>query len=259
MRLRHAGRSHTGLVRVNNEDAWFGDDGVGLYIVCDGVGGRARGEVASEVTVEHIRDWITGEAELLGRAREAGAQLDDALIARLQAMVRSAVQNACYMVHAMGELDPDQHGMSTTATVLVAVGGRGIVGQVGDSRVYRSRPGDGGASVSQLTEDHTLVWQQVQSGRMTPEQARTSRLKNIITRAVGQKAHVEVDTFVVDLRPGDRILLCTDGLHDYLDRGLDVGALFACDLDEAAAAAVREANARGGADNITALFVELSA
>ena len=131
------------------------------------------------------------------------------------------------MIHGMGELDPEHRGMSTTASVMLIVGQTGIVGQVGDSRVYLARDGE----ISQLTEDHTFVQTQVNAGKMTTEQARRSKLKNIITRAIGQKEWVNVDVTTHALRPGDRVLLCTDGLHDHLDRDIDAVELFARDQD----------------------------
>ncbi len=247
---------------MNNEDAWLAAPELGLFVVCDGVGGRAKGEVASAETAEQIRHWVEGETELLAAARlESGADgsLPPALLSRLRTLIRSAIQNACYMIHGMGELDPEHRGMSTTASVMLIAGRTGIVGQVGDSRVYLAREGE----ISQLTEDHTFVQTQVNAGKMTTEQARRSKLKNIITRAIGQKEWVNVDVTTHALRPGDRVLLCTDGLHDHLDRDIDAVELFAkrkdFDLERAAETAITLANAGGGEDNITALFVELLA
>jgi serine/threonine protein phosphatase PrpC len=147
--------------------------------------------------------------------------------------------------------------MSTTASVVLVVGELVIVGQVGDSRVYLARDG----AVSQLTEDHTWLNVQVKQGVLTPEQARRkhSTGKQMITRAVGLREFVEVDTLVVPVQVGDRLLLCSDGLHAYLDSSETLVDLFQLDLREAAPAAIRHANACGGEDNITALFVEFLA
>lgn len=276
MRTRHFGYTDTGRRRRHNEDAWLADERLGLFIVCDGVGGQARGEVASEETVELIWDWVKAQAAVIQAAvaeaqarsviRVVGATtprpgprmtMPSEAVGRLGALVRGAVQNACYMVHGMGEVDPSQRGMSTTASVVLVADELVIVGQVGDSRVYLARDGQ----VSQLTEDHTWLNVQVKQGAMTPEQARrkSSTGKQMITRAVGLRDHVEVDILAVPVQVGDRLLLCSDGLHAYLDAADTLVDLFQLDLREAAPAAIRHANACGGEDNITALFVEFLA
>jgi protein phosphatase len=246
MRTRARGRTDTGRTRSHNEDAFRADKDLGLFIVCDGVGGRARGEIASEETADLIWEWVKAELPQL-RALPPGQARDN----RLVSMVRSAIQNACYMVHGMGELDPDRRGMSTTASVLLLQDGVGIIGQVGDSRVYRAR----GDEVRQLTEDHTLVALQLKSGIITAEQARTSRMKNMITRAVGQKEYVEVDVRRFEVVAEDRFLLCSDGLHEYLDSTETLIELFQMDVGAAAKRAIDLANDGGGKDNITALFI----
>ncbi|HEY0138886.1 MAG TPA: protein phosphatase 2C domain-containing protein [Nannocystis sp.] len=275
MRTRHFADTNTGRRRKRNEDAYLGDDGLGLFLVCDGVGGRARGEVASAEAAELIWEWVKREEALLrsaiaesmanARSIAVGAEpsprsaprlrMSDATIGRLGAMVRSAVQNACYMVHSMGEVDPEHRGMSTTASVAQFVGELIVVAQVGDSRVYLARHGE----VTQLTEDHTWLNFQVQHGLVAADQARPGAGKNIITRAVGLRDHVEVDILVVPVQPGDRLLLCSDGLHTYLGAGTILADLFKLDVRAAARAAIHHANACGGADNITALFVEFLA
>ena len=247
---RHHGNTHTGRVRAHNEDAFLADANLGLFVVCDGVGGRARGEIASQETVEFISDWVRSDTTdiEIGKTRP----LDAAGVQRLGALVRGAVQNACYMVHSMGEMDPERRGMSTTASVALVVAGVAIVGWVGDSRVYLAR----GSEVTQLTDDHTLVNYQVKQGVLTADQARRSKMKHVITRAVGHRDFVEVDIRTVPLQHGDKLLLCSDGLHEYLDASHTLQEMFALEVQQAAKEAIRHANEQGGRDNITALFVE---
>lgn len=252
MRIRHFGHTDVGLRRAHNEDAFLADPELGLFIVCDGVGGRARGEIASQETVELIWEWIKREHS---RIQEAAQSVDPAVVQTLCGIVRQAIQNATYMLHSIGEQNPDQKGMSTTASVLLVAGSIGVVGQVGDSRIYLTRNGQ----VSQLTEDHTLINFQLKHGLITPEQAKNSRQKNVITRAVGHKDYVEVDTVPTPLFAGDRILLCSDGLHGYLDEAEEdaLSGFLDKDVQDAVLESIRFANAQGGKDNITALLVEL--
>jgi protein phosphatase len=238
------------LRRAHNEDAFLADPELGLFVVCDGVGGRARGEIASRETVDLIWEWIKREqAAIASLQSENNAEN----IGKLCRIMRGAIQNACYMIHGIGEQNPDQRGMSTTASAILLAGSIGIVGQVGDSRVYLARENQ----FFQLTEDHTLINHQLKHGLITPEQARDSKAKNVITRAVGHRDYVEVDTLPIPLFVGDRVMLCSDGLHGYLNSPEDIGSIFAHDVQEAVLTAIRMANERGGSDNITALLVEL--
>jgi serine/threonine protein phosphatase PrpC len=249
MRVRYFGHTDVGLKRSHNEDAFLADPELGLFVVCDGVGGRARGEIASREAVDFIWDWFKREEPALSELREAPQTPES--VGKLCQLMRGAIQNATYMVHSLGQLNPDQRGMSTTASAFYVAGSLGIVGQVGDSRVYLSRDG----RVSQLTEDHTLVNYQLKHGLISPEEAKRSRIRNVITRAVGHKDYVEVDTLPIPLFARDRILLCSDGLHGYLnDRALD--RIMAKDVQEAVLESIRFANEQGGSDNITSLLVE---
>jgi protein phosphatase len=268
VRTRHQGDTDVGRRRSQNEDAFVGSDELGLFVVCDGVGGRACGEVASQTTVQLIHEWVDREAELIQFAHEEarlaqrmvvhGAPVEPQIrvspetVARLGGLVRSALQNACYLVHGMAEVDARYTGMSTTASVVLVAGELAVVGQVGDSRVYLAR----GDDVRQLTEDHTLLNMQVKQGLASADKARGR--KSQITRAIGLREFVEVDIMAFPLQLGDRLLLCSDGLHEYLDQAADTLIdLFRLHPRVAAPAAIRYANLCGGKDNITALFVEI--
>lgn len=250
MKLRYSALSDVGQVRKHNEDAYLADDRLGLFVVCDGVGGRSCGEVASRESARMIWEWVQRES---ARFREQDLSDNPQAVAQLRHVMRCAIQNACYLVHSLGELDPSQKGMSTTASAVLIVGSIAIIGQVGDSRVYLSR----GDEVVQVTEDHTLINFQLKHGLITPEQAETSRAKNVITRAVGHHDYVEVDVHSLELQAKDRLLLCSDGLYSYFENLDEVVNIMVQDDTEAAIVhAIDMANKRGGSDNITAMLVE---
>ena len=250
MRRWSISKTDIGKKRPHNEDSYYADDGLGLYVVADGVGGHAKGEVASQEAVEQIHGFV--KAESAGIA-EYLAKPDDEGLAALRRLLEAAVQSACYMVYGMAEQDPEQKGMSTTISTLLLAGEVGIIGQVGDSRVYRLR----GGMIQQLTEDHTLLNYKVKHGLLTPEQAARAPGKHVITRAVGHKDYVEVDTIHVDAAPGDRFLLCSDGLHGYL-RDEEIGVIMGVEPKAAVTQLVQLANDRGGRDNITVVLVLVS-
>ena len=163
-----------------------------------------------------------------------------------------SVQAATYMVFGLSETNPERKGMGTTVSVLLVRGALAVTAQVGDSRIYLMR----GGRAEQVTEDHTLVAWQVKKGLITADEARHSPQKNVITRAVGSREYVQVDTRSLPVVPGDRFLLCSDGLHGYLEDS-EVASFATGDVEDAAARAVEIANRRGGRDNITAVVVDI--
>ena len=156
------------------------------------------------------------------------------------------------MVYGLSEADPERKGMGTTMSALLIRGAHAVTAQVGDSRIYRVRD----AVAEQITEDHTLVAWQIKKGLITEEEAQHSRQKNVITRAVGSREYVQVDTSGHVLRAGDSFLLCSDGLHGYVAVE-EVADLTALGPDKAVQRAIDVANERGGRDNITSIVVEL--
>jgi protein phosphatase len=237
-----------GRKRALNEDALLADDGLGLYLVCDGVGGHAKGEVASNETTSQVLGFVRQGREVVDAFRAAPGPGTGADVRRL---LESAVQNACYMIFGLAELDPQQRGMATTLSALLLVGRVGFLAQVGDSRIYLVRKG----RASQLTEDHTLVNAKLKKGLVTPDEARTMKGKNVITRAVGHRDYVEVDMAQLTLQPDDMFLLCSDGLHGYLEDGEIEQVLGAGPIAEAPRRFVDLANGRGGKDNISVILV----
>jgi protein phosphatase len=167
-------------------------------------------------------------------------------------LIESAVQGATYFVFSMAEVDKTKAGMGTTISACLVLGAYAVTAQVGDSRIYRVRED----IVEQLTEDHTLIAWQLKQGLITPAEARRSPHRNVITRAVGNRDYVQVDTRLVALQRGDRLLLCSDGLHGYL-RSPDIGPVIALGGDQGVQRFIDIANERGGRDNITAIVVEV--
>lgn len=245
LRTRHRGITDCGLSRARNEDAFLVDERLGLFIVCDGVGGRPHGEVAAAETVASVWEYMCREVALYKPGVDRGG--------RLEGLMRAALQHASRVVYEMAAADRRFTGMSTTASAVLVAGGLAVVGHVGDSRVYHVS----GGAIRQLTEDHTLRNLQVHQGLASPERARER--KSPIIRVGGGREHVEVDTVVVPLAAGDRFLLCTDGLHAYLEDDATLRQLFRLGIQEAGPAAVAHAHRCGGKDNITAVFVEVIA
>jgi protein phosphatase len=256
MKCTAVGLTDVGRRRQTNEDSYLVDSALGLFVVADGMGGHNAGEVASGEAVDALHGMVKREEAGL-RALEELAAADGGKAAsfalhKTLRVVESAVQAATYMVFGLGQANPEQRGMGTTLSVLLVRGGYAITAQVGDSRIYMLRD----KAVEQLTEDHTLVQWQLKKGLITEEEAKVSRQKNVITRAVGSREYVQVDTRSFPVFTGDRFLLCSDGLHGYLEP-FEVGALMSGSLEEVVERSIAMANQRGGRDNITAIAVDL--
>lgn len=244
------GLTDVGRKRPHNEDALLVDRALGLFIVADGMGGHAAGEVASERAAAIVRDAVAANPQPLADLARDPSQAHRAAAV---ALIEGAIQRACAEIHRAAEADPSRRGMGTTIVCVATAGANAVVGHVGDSRVYLVR----GSHSHRLTEDHTLVAEQVKAGALTREQAQTSRYRSVITRAVGIHESVQVDTLVVDVAPGDRFLLCSDGLHGYLQDEEVAPLLASGPPQELPKRLVDLANERGGRDNITALVVSV--
>jgi protein phosphatase len=244
--LRSFGGTDLGRRRQVNEDAYLVDDDLGLWVVADGMGGHAAGEVASQESVETVYGMVKRGKRAMG-STDAESTLRAAV-----RLLEGSVQAATYMIYAMSELDASKSGMGTTISAMMSMDTYVITAQVGDSRIYQVRD----ETARQLTEDHTLINWQLKQGIITEEEAKHSKHKNVITRAVGNRDYVQVDTSVVELAEGDRYLLCSDGLHGYL-RLEEIPGLTAQGGRESVRRLIDLANSRGGKDNITALLVEV--
>jgi serine/threonine protein phosphatase PrpC len=240
------------MKRDHNEDAFLAVDEVGLYVVADAMGGHAAGEVASWEAVEAVHGMVRRGAAAI---QAYVATPSEETVAGLRRLVESAIQAATYMVFGIAEQDPTHKGMGTTITVMLVVHNVAVLGSVGDSRAYLVR----GDRTWQVTEDHTLVQLQMKAGLITAEQAKASPRGNVITRAVGPREYVQVDTYVVPLQVGDRYLLCSDGLHGYLEPPEIAPALTSVALADSCKQFIDLANGRGGKDNITCVVVQIEA
>jgi PPM family protein phosphatase len=250
MRVISGAKTDVGRRRKVNQDAYFVDDQLGFYVVADGMGGHAAGEIAAWETVEAVHDMIVRGRDAITDFRNN--PLTEETSVGISRLVESAIQSATYLVYGMAEQSPDYQGMGTTVSALLIAGAHAVLGQVGDSRVYCVRAGE----TMQLTEDHTLVNWQIREGIITPEEAQFAPHKNVITRAVGNKDYVEVDTQIISVKVGDRFLLCSDGLHGYLKR-TEIPEILARGPSTACDEFIEMANQRGGKDNITAVGVEI--
>ncbi len=235
-----ASLTDAGTVRSDNQDfcGEFADDaGWRLLVVADGMGGHLGGAVASRTAVHTI-----GEVFQRGFTDPA-------------AMLRDAIALANERVHAESTSDPELHGMGTTGVALLLGPATAWVAHVGDSRAYRLRH----ARLEELTADHSWVAEEVRQGRLAPEQAGVHPRKNVLTRSIGVEPAVEGDVASVDLEPGDRLLLCSDGLWGEVPSARIAEVLGAQEPHHAAKTLVELANAHGGRDNVTVQIVEIPA
>ena len=232
---RHTGMTDTGRKRRHNEDSYV--VAPPLFAVADWMGGANAGEVASGLAVETLREGSSNES--------AGERF-----------VVSLIQEANRRVYQRQTDDATASGMGTTMTVALLENSIVRIGHVGDSRAYLYRDGE----IRQLTEDHSLVGELVRSGKLSAEEAETHPQRSVITRALGTDPDVDVDTFTVDVQPGDLFLLCSDGLYSMVgtDKILDLLRTNRNDLDTAAKQLISAANRKGGDDNITVVAFEIA-
>lgn len=239
---QYAAGSDVGRVRASNEDAFWADEGTGLFVVADGMGGHAAGEVASALAIECA-------------ARGIACLQDDPSLEKARDCVTAAIVEANRMILSEGRAHPEHTGMGTTATILfLSARGWYVIGHVGDSRAYLVRE----TEVHRLTTDHTYVQELVNQGRLTDEQARIHPRSSLLTRALGTQASVPVDTYEGELRSGDRFLVTSDGLTTMLSEG-QIAALLSerRQPEDLVTALVGAANDAGGTDNTTTIVVDV--
>lgn len=250
MKIAFKAVSDVGRKRKGNEDSLVANPEQRLFVVADGMGGHAAGEIASKVAVDSINEFVC----LTGGDEEVTWPfgLDDTISYdgnRLKTAVRFANRKVLEATKEKSEYE----GMATTVVAALVDGASANLGHVGDSRIYLFRGGE----LSQLTSDHSWVNEQLQSGIISAEQARTHPLRNVVTRALGGKADLQVDMQTHSLELGDILLLCSDGLTTMVPDEHIASVLSAAgsDIERAAADLVAEANARGGEDNISVILL----
>ncbi len=240
------GQTDVGRTREQNEDCMFADDGLGLYVVCDGMGGHAAGEVASASAIETVAEELKSQIDTLTRCRR-GQGPSEAVIG----VVRDAVQKACVKVWQLAAADEARTGMGCTLTLLLVLGNKAFIAHVGDSRLYLLRA----EKLSQLTTDHTMANELAQAGLISAEEVKDHQYAHVLTRAIGTQPHVTADVLMMDVVPGDRFLLCSDGLADHIDDEDWIGERLAEETAIVPQSLIDFANSNGGHDNVTVIAV----
>jgi PPM family protein phosphatase len=244
-----SGLSDVGRVRTNNEDSFRIVEPLNLFILSDGMGGEAHGEVASAMAVDVINKYCKAERE------DSGATVLDEVPANISSQTRrlkNAVAKANFQIFQSAQKNPEQRGMGATITALWLKDTLLSIAHVGDSRAYLLRNGN----LQQLTNDHSLVAEQVRRGLITPQQAEESEMQSVLLRALGAHPEVEIDVDEVEITPRDVLLLCSDGLTRMVTEPEIAGALQAETVPSAAAERlIALANENGGVDNVTVIVV----
>jgi len=248
LKIEVAGETNVGMKRNHNEDNFSILEESGLYIVADGMGGHASGEVASKMAVDALKEFFTATAQDPERTwpykmdRSKGYE-ENRLI--------TGIKLANLRIYESAQRDARQRGMGTTIVTMFAVEDGVYVAHVGDSRVYRVRDG----KIEQLTEDHSLLNDYIKMKRLTPEEIANFPHKNVIVRALGMKDTVKVDTRYEQPRANDLYLLCSDGLSGPVsDEEIFQITTGSADLKTAASKLIEQANKAGGPDNITCVL-----
>jgi serine/threonine protein phosphatase PrpC len=250
-------RTDTGRVRENNEDSFRLAPELNLFVLSDGMGGQASGEVASRLATESIVAHCR-EAESDSSLPLVGGRIGG--VSNAANRLASAIRHANDEVRKAAQENPAWSGMGATVVAVQFVGERMSLAHVGDSRAYRMRAGE----LELLTQDHSFVAEQVRRGMMTEKEAERSKLQNVLLRALGAEPFVDVDVQEELILEGDTILLCSDGLTRELSNAQIAAALSAADEEregaqEAAERLIDLANQAGGGDNVTAIVVRRTA
>lgn len=240
----YAGLSDTGRERSGNQDRWGADPGQNLFIVADGVASSSNGDLAAEMVVGLLPSYLQRQLQSAGRHDPADPELLGGAIAEVSDAVRTR-----------GATDPEYAGAATTVVTVVVSGLRAAVGHLGDSRGYLCRD----RQLYRLTRDHSLLQALIDAGEVDSQDARKHPARSVITRHVAMAPPAQPDVSAVDLAPGDRLLLCSDGLHGVVDDASLAQILGARrSPGDTCAALIAAANKGGGPDNITAVVIDIT-
>lgn len=246
MKITARGETDIGLTRSSNQDAFLVDNTRRLYIVADGMGGHAGGEVASKLCIKRVTSWIDQQAS----PPKLAAMDETRRHAHICSTLVQAINHASTAIFERALEEPQLMGMGTTASALMISNKHAYIGHVGDSRVYLIRD----RFIYQLTHDHSLVGEQLRAGVISREEAKNTRMQNIITRSVGYQEMEDVDTSTITIEPNDLFVLSSDGMHGRIS-----DEEISCTVNKSKLNAVKQlvelANARGGKDNITLIVV----
>jgi protein phosphatase len=243
-------KTSVGAVRERNEDAGYVDGKHRFFVVADGMGGHSAGDVASALAVSVVRVALEDASPQLASFATAPTRAGRE---EIRLLLEQAVRAANHAVLARSQRELDKHGMGTTLEVALVLAGEAFVSHVGDSRTYLMRD----EAAVQATIDHTVAQVMRRAGTLSPEEADTSPMRSVLSNAIGISADVAVDHVHLRLRPGDRLLLCSDGLYEYFTPN-ELAAWVSHHPGEAALAGlIDQACSRGGSDNITGIVVEV--
>lgn len=263
-----AGKTDVGCVRENNEDNFGYDSRYGIFVVCDGMGGQAAGEVASKMGVDILLEYFRTGTRSAPPAKPTkveqnvtaknGSELETSqlpvAVSADAGALDGAIRLANRKIYEAGQNENGRSGMGSTVVAALVHGNALVVAHVGDSRIYLVRHGE----IQQLTRDHSLVAEQVRLGYITPEQAETSELQNVILRALGAEAEVQPDVEDLLAVPGDVLLMTSDGLTRHVrDQEILEGITSSPSLEAACTRLIQAAKDRGGDDNITCLLLKM--
>lgn len=249
MKIEISSLTDVGSKRDHNEDYLLFDEELGIYIVCDGMGGHNAGEVASEMTAKYIISFIKEKQKLIQNFRDSPS---NSRLRKIKDLVKESINQACRAVYEEASRDADKKGMGTTLVMTLIVNQVAIVAHVGDSRVYLIRK----KKEIQITEDHSFVNDMVKDGLLKPEEAEKHPNANIITRAVGIQEFTRPDVISIELMPKDQLILCSDGLSGYLNKGELLTISKETENEELSQKLIDLANKRGGKDNITVICLQ---